>query len=101
MKLEELEKLEDGALLECKGTNFLGKRVSEFIFFEKKNLFIEKKQYRVGCWIYPISWFSIPSLAKINAKIREIKQETEKRIERLTNGYSKTKNALTRDNNNG
>lgn len=95
MKLEELKKLEDGALLKCKGTNFMGEKVIHFIYFEKKCLLEEKKQYRVGCWIYPISWFSIPTLAELNARVREINQECEKHIQKLKDGYSKTKRGLT------
>ena len=96
MKLEDLLKLEDGALLECKGTNFQGKRVRTLIYFEKKLLNVDKQQYRVGCWIYPISWLSVPTLATINARVREIEIETKNHIEKLRNGYSKTKKALSK-----
>lgn len=96
MTLEQLNKLEDGALLECKGTNFQGKRVRTLIYFDKKSLNADKQQYRVGCWIYPISWLSIPTLATINARVREIELETKNHIEKLKNGYDKTKKSLTR-----
>lgn len=96
MTLEQLNKLEDGALLECKGTNFMGERVKKLIYFEKKCLLVSKSQYRVGSWIYPISWLSIPTLATINARVREIEIETKRHIEKLKSGYDKTKKALTK-----
>ena len=96
MKLEDLLKLEDGALLECKGKNFMGEKVNKFVYFERKCLIADKKQYRVGCWIYPIDWFNVPTLAKLNARMREIKEEYENHLKRLRDGYAKTKSALTK-----
>ena len=94
MTLEDLNKLEDGALLKVKGTTFTGERVKKFIYFQKDMVNATKKTYRVGCWLYPISWLLMPTLAEINDKVREIETEYKERLNKLRNGYCKTKNNL-------